>query len=132
MQNHEISQNIDSNRNNIEVIEAFLNEICALFPEVKLRMDLHENDMTTYKMEAFATATTLAIAAGQIDLAKTYLDYIDRKLEHASAKEFEYIDVYYVEHLFWNATAVTRQVGWPLLPTKLKQLYVQFHGKSAL
>jgi hypothetical protein len=115
-----------------EVIGGFLDEICALFPEVKVRMDLHEDDMTTYKMEEFATATTLAIASGQIELAKSYMDYMDRKLANANLKEFEFIDVYYVEHLFWNATDVTRQVGWPLVPAKLKQLYVQFYGKSAL
>jgi hypothetical protein len=115
-----------------EVIEVFLAEICALFPEVKVRMALHDDDQTTFKMEEFATATTLAIASGDIHLAKTYLDYMDRKLTNANAKEFEFIDVYYVEHLFWNATEVTRYVGWPIVPSKLKELYVNFHGKSAL
>ncbi|MCL1089139.1 hypothetical protein L2744_05855 [Shewanella profunda] len=118
--------------NDSDVIEVFLDEICALFPEVKVRMDLHEDDMTTFKMEAFANATTLAISSGQIELAKTYMDYMDRKLINANPKEFEFIDVYYVEHLFWNATDVARHVGWPLVPSKLKELYVKFHGKSAL
>lgn len=118
--------------NDNAVIEVFLDEICALFPEVKVRMDLHEGDMTTFKMEEFAAATTLAIASGQIDLVKTYMEYMDRKLTNASPKEFEFIDVYYVEHLSWNATEVTRQAGWQLVPAKLKQLYVKFYGKSTL
>lgn len=118
--------------NDSKVIEVFLDEICTLFPEVKVRMNVHQDDMTTFKMEEFANATTLAISSGQIELAKKYMNYMDRKLTFATDKELEFIDVYYVEHLFWNATEVTRKVGWPLVPSRLKDLYVKFHGKTAL
>ena len=39
----------------------------------------------------------------------------------------EYIDSYYVEHLFWNATPIGIEIGWPLVPDKLKKLYLDFH-----
>lgn len=59
-------------------------------------------------------------------------DYINEKLPNAHPKEFEFIDVYYVEHLFWQASQKTKEMGWPLVPTKLQSLYVAFHGKPAL
>lgn len=115
-----------------EVVEKFLHEICELFPEVKERMDSHDEYMTTFKMEEFANATTLAFASDQIEVAKKYLSYMNHKLANAHPKEFEFIDVYYVENLFWNAAPETKQKGWPLVPPKLQELYVKFHGKPAL
>ena len=113
------------------MIDGFLNEIVTIFPEVKVRMDMHEYNVPTFKMEEFANATTFAMASGQVELAKKYMDYIDSKLACATHKEFEFIDVYYVEHLFWNATDKTKEIGWPLVPSRLQDLYIKFHGKAA-
>ena len=46
--------------------------------------------------------------------------------------EFEFIDVDYVEHLFWKASKSTKEIGWPLVPPKLQELYVKFHGTTAI
>ena len=42
------------------------------------------------------------------------------KLVNAEAKVIEYIDVYYVETLFWGANSHTIAVGWPLVPVNLQ------------
>ena len=120
------------NQEEEQIINNFLNEICSLFPEVKPRMDSHDDFMTTSKMEEFANATTQAFSSGNTELAKSYLDYINKKLTNAHPKEFEFIDVYYVENLFWQASQQTKELGWPLVPAKLQSLYVAFHGKPAL
>jgi len=114
------------------VVKNFIDEICCIFPEVKALMDNHEECMTTSKMEAFSQATCEAFAKGNVELAKKYLSYIDNKLVDSHPIEFEYIDVYYVEHLFWKSGESTKKIGWPLVPPKLQKLYVKFHGKSAV
>ena len=65
-------------------------------------------------------------------LRKSYLSYVNNKLIDAHPIEFEYIDVYYVEHLFWKANDDTKAIGWPLVPPKLQKLYVDFHGSTAI
>lgn len=112
-------------------ITHFLAEICQMFPELTAKMAVHEDFMTTSKMEVFAQATTNAIAEGQLTTASKYLSFIDTKLNTVSAQAYEYIDVYYVEHLFWRANKATCQHGWPLLSKQLQQLYMDFHGKAA-
>jgi len=114
------------------VIKSFIDEICHVFPEVKPLMDIHEDFMVTSKMEAFSKATCDAFANDNIELAKKYLRYIDTKLVDSHPIEFEYIDVYYVEHLFWKSSELTKKIGWPLVPQELQELYVKFHGKSAI
>ncbi|MGB2742557.1 MAG: hypothetical protein WBC60_18585 [Cognaticolwellia sp.] len=115
-----------------KIAQHLLDEICTIFPEMIPVMDNHERYMMTSKMEAFADATCKALAQGHIALAEKYLAYIDNKLIDAHSTVFEYIDVYYVEHLFWEATPSTKAIGWPLIPDKLQKLYVNFHGKAAL
>lgn len=118
--------------NDDDVVKNFLDEICCIFPEIKPFMDNQDECMATSKMEAFADATCVAFACGNIELAQTYLSYMDKKLINPHPKEFEFIDVYYVEHLFWNASQLTREIGWPLVPSKLQELYVKFHGCTAI
>jgi len=118
--------------NDDDIVECFLNEICYTFPEIKPLMDNIDVCMTTSKMEVFAEATCLAFSNGNIELAIKYLSYMDKKLIDSHPKEFEFIDVYYVEHLFWNVSQLTKEIGWPLVPPKLQKLYVKFHGKTAI
>ena len=117
--------------NDDDVVQSFLNEICCTFPEIKLLMDDQDESMTTSKMEAYADATCIAFANGNIELAQTYLSYMEQKLVDVHPKEFEFIDVYYVEHLFWQASRATKEIGWPLIPPKLKTLYLNFHDTIA-
>jgi hypothetical protein len=118
--------------NDDEVLQCFFDEICSVFPEIKPLMDMQNEFMITAKMEVFADATCIAFADGNISLAKNYLSYINNKLIDAHPIEFEYIDVYYVEHLFWKANDDTKAIGWPLVPPKLQKLYVDFHGSTAI
>jgi hypothetical protein len=32
--------------------------------------------------------------------------------------------------LFWKATPIGIEMGWPLVPDKLKKLYLNFHGQA--
>ncbi|WP_444942895.1 hypothetical protein ACJJIK_12275 [Microbulbifer sp. ZKSA006] len=109
-------------------LQAFLDEIRGKFPEVGPLMDQHDEIMTTSKMEEFANATSRAFANSDIDTGLSYLNYVNEKLNFASDVEREYIDVYYVEHLFWNLPQRAIDLGWPLVPTKLQKLYMDFHG----
>jgi len=115
-----------------DVVYNLLNEISVQFPEVKALMSIYDEDETTFKMEAFSKATTHAVTLGNIKQAQRYLNYMAEKLLNADAKVIEYIDVYYVETLFWGASSHTIAVGWPLVPTNLQTLYVNFHGKAPL
>lgn len=118
--------------NDDDVVQNLFNEICCTFPEIKPLMDNQDECMTTSKMEAFADATCAAFANGNIELAKKYLSFMDKKLIDSHPKEFEFIDVYYVEHLFLKASKSTKELGWPLVPPKLQELYVKFHGTTAI
>ena len=69
-------------------------------------------------------------ALGYVEQAQRYLSFIAEKLVNAEAKVIEYIDVYYVETLFWGASSHTIAVGWPLMPGNLQKLYINFHGKA--
>ncbi|REL36344.1 DUF7674 family protein [Thalassotalea euphylliae] len=40
------------------------------------------------------------------------------------------IDVAFVENLFWRVKAEHASPYWALMPDILKQLYIQFHGRS--
>jgi len=118
--------------NDDDVVQSFLNEICCTFPEIKPLMDEQEECMTTSKMEAFADATCIAFANDNIELAQKYLSYMELKLVDAQPKAYEFIDVYYVERLFWQSNSATKAIGWPLIPQKLKALYENFHGTKAI
>lgn len=69
-------------------------------------------------------------ALGYVEQAQRYLSFMAEKLVNAEAKVIEYIDVYYVETLFWGANSHTIAVGWPLVPVNLQKLYINFHGKA--
>tara|TARA_B100001057_G_scaffold199775_1_gene200472 strand:- start:21 stop:383 length:363 start_codon:yes stop_codon:yes gene_type:complete len=112
------------------VIYNLLHEITAQFPEVKALLSIYDKDETTFKMEAFSKATTHAFALGYVEQAQRYLSFMAEKLVNAEAKVIEYIDVYYVETLFWGANSHTIAVGWPLVPVNLQKLYINFHGKA--
>lgn len=109
-------------------IKRLIKEIQLLFPEVVPLMAEHENCATSFRMEAFANLTTYAFNNGELEAAAAHLDYINNKLTNASPPLCNFIDAYYVEHLFWRATQRGIDLGWPLLPTNLKQLYLDFHG----
>lgn len=112
-----------------ENIQYFLEDICKTFPEVRPLMERLEPYMTTEHMEAFATATTKEL--GQIDPARgvAYLTYMSEKLRVATTERRKFIDVYYVENLFWQASPVAIKQGWKFVPENLKSLYLAFHGK---
>ena len=111
------------------IVQNFLNDICASFPEMRPRMDIHEDFMTTSRMQEFAEATTEAFEVGDTARAQAYLSFMSARLNTENAKEFEYIDVSYVENLFWPRETEAARVGWPLVPENLKALYLGFHPR---
>lgn len=111
-------------------IRQFIEDIQSKFPDVIPLMDKHEECEFTFRMEEFANLTTFAFNENKNADALKYLSYMGLKLETASPAEFEYIDTYYVEHLFWKATPIGIEMGWPLVPDKLKKLYLNFHGQA--
>jgi len=111
-------------------IRRFLKEIRTKFPDVVPLMEKHENWALTFLMEEFANLTTILFNQGNLEEALEQLLYISEKLDTATEAEFEYIDVYYTEHLFWKGTKEGIERGWPLVPDNLKKLYLDFHGKA--
>jgi hypothetical protein len=114
------------------VIEQFLSDICMAFPEIRSKMEVHENDMTASRMEEFANATTAAFSQGDVARGMSYLSFMSERLSVENLKEYEFIDVCYVENLFWPQHTDAAKIGWPLVPDNLKTLYLRFHGKSPL
>ncbi|WP_350595102.1 MULTISPECIES: hypothetical protein [unclassified Pseudoalteromonas] len=121
-------------------VETFLGEIKQRFPEVANRIELNNNrmgyepddKMYTAEMETFSQTTTDAIKAGDHDRALNYLKYMSEKLLVASVIEREYIDVYYVESLLWDIKdKKIKQAGWLLIPSNLKQLYIEMWGNPS-
>lgn len=110
----------------------FIEEIKKRFPNVTPLMAKHEPTAYTFQMEEFANLTTCAFNNGDIAEAKEHLLFMSEKFNTANRVEREYIDTYYVEHLFWQATDSGIRTGWPLMPENLAQLYIAFHGKSPL
>ncbi|WP_105167456.1 DUF7674 family protein [Pseudoalteromonas sp. T1lg23B] len=110
-------------------VTRFIEEIKTRFPEVTALMKKHESWAFTSLMEEFANLTTTKLNTGNLEDAQRYLLYMSEKLKVATPTEHEYIDVYYVEHLFWQGTQQGIANGWPLLPENLKALYLDFHGK---
>ena len=103
-----------------------LEDICTAFPEIRPLMDKHEDFMTSAKMEAFADATTLAFSRnGDPKKGAAYLNFISQRLKNANPKEFEYIDVCYTEALFHGSTEAAINIGWPLVPQNIKDLYLK-------
>ena len=61
-------------------------------------------------------------------MAQLHLKFMSETLKTADEKTKEYIDVYYVEELFFGLTPKQKKHAWPWLPTNLKQLYVAMWG----
>ncbi|WP_039987676.1 DUF7674 family protein [Paraglaciecola mesophila] len=110
-------------------IRRFLKEIRTKFPDVVTLMEKHESWALTFLMEELANLTTILFNQGNLEEALEQLQYMSEKLDTATKAEFEYIDVYYTEHLFWKGTKEGIERGWPLVPDNLKKLYLDFHGK---
>jgi hypothetical protein len=114
------------------VVVAFLNDICEAFPEMRPLMNRHEQLMTTSKMEEFANETTRAFGVGDTDRAISYLTFMSHQLNPEHKVEYEYIDVYYVENLFWPHGSEAARAGWSHMPENLRELFIKFHGKPPL
>jgi hypothetical protein len=115
--------------NNPTAIDALLAEICRNFPEVAPHMDGHETWMRAARMEAFAEVTTQAFSRGEAERGRQYLEFMAARLDGNDAQIYEYIDVYYVENLFWDAPKPAAERGWRCLPENLKDLYLKFHKR---
>ncbi|PSF14879.1 DUF7674 family protein [Marinobacter shengliensis] len=117
-----------------EELKLFIDEIVHRFPAVGEKMQLwleyqgFDDFTPTAMMEAFSQATTEAMARRDEETVVAHLRYVSEKLTRASAKEREYIDVYYVESLMWNLDKQGKKWGWGLIPPNLKELYIGMWG----
>ena len=82
--------------------------------------NLHDNPISTLAV----------VNENNLTEAQKHLSFMSEKLDTATPVELEYIDRYYVEHLFWKATPDGIKSGWPLVPSNLKKMYISFHGKE--
>lgn len=118
-----------------EELKPFIDEIVRHFPAVGEQMQSWLeyqgfDDFTPFAMmEAFSQATTEAMARRDEKTVVAHLKYVSEKLKRASAKEKEYIDVYYVESLMWNLDKQGKKWGWSLIPANLKELYNGMWGE---
>jgi len=120
-------------------IENFIKEIRVKFPDVSINIDnwlehqgyTEDDKMYTSMMEAFSQSTTDHIKEKNTESAQMHLNYISNKLMSASTKEYEYIDVYYVESLMWDIEDKSiLKYGWNLMPNNLKKLYTDMWEKK--
>lgn len=54
---------------------------------------------------------------------------MSEKLDIVIEVEFEYIDVYYIEYLFWKGIKEGIECGWFFVLDNFKKLYLDFYGK---
>ncbi|MCG6878419.1 MAG: hypothetical protein LJE96_04630 [Deltaproteobacteria bacterium] len=121
------------------IIENFIDEIRVKFPEVLSDLDEWmelqgyepEDRMYTSLMERFSQITTDSFKNKNEDRAKSYLEYMSRKLVNATDMEKEYIDVYYVESLMWDDfSGERRKKCWEFMPKNLQSLYLKCWGRK--
>ena len=118
-------------------IEQFISDIRKAFPDVGRAIDVwmekqgfDEEDKAYASMfEAFSQETTNEMKRLNEGIVRSHLEYMSKKLSRASKKEYEYIDVYYVESLMWDINDKgIKKWAWALMPANLKELYVDMWG----
>jgi hypothetical protein len=113
----------------IQETKRMLRDICSRFPEIRSRIESHDEYMTTLRLEEFSRCTTDALADDDQSKGMAYLKYMMEKYRTASPEGRRFIDTYFVEALFWKATKKTVNRSWCLIPEPFKDLYVAFHGQ---
>ncbi|MDP1978592.1 hypothetical protein [Undibacterium sp.] len=104
------------------------------FPDVAIPMLRHARKhrsialCTTEMVGEFARLTTQAVRDGNQPVVQSHLKFMSGLLRVADEKTREYIDVYYVEVLFFGLTHKQKKTAWPWMPANLKQLYVAMWG----
>lgn len=58
--------------------------------------------------------------------------FINKVLANCSEEVFKCIDVSFVENLFWQVSKTKAEPYWNPMPSRLKELYVGFHGTPPL
>lgn len=125
---------------NREIVN-FITEIKKNFPDVGKLIDKRmadlgmgaKNYMYTDMMECFSDATTIAIKTKDSETASLHLNYMSKKLIHASEVEREFIDTYYTEPLMWSIKdRKLKSWGWKLFPKNIKELYENTWGEQDL
>lgn len=114
------------------IIARFISDICTAFPEVRPRINAIPQSMPVARVEEFARETTRAFETGDLARGRAYLAFMAQRLNKANPVEYEYIDVYYVENLFWPHGSEAARLGWPWVPENLKALFLEFHRKPPL
>lgn len=88
--------------------------------------------MPVARVEEFARETTRAFETGDLARGRAYLAFMAQRLNKDNPVEYEYIDVYYAENLFWPHGSEAARLGWPWVPENLKGLFLEFHRKPPL
>ncbi|SHG40607.1 hypothetical protein [Massilia sp. CF038] len=80
--------------------------------------------------ESLANAVNSDMRHGAAALqAKPVFEYIHEVFDNGSDQVKRCIDVSFVENLFWRVAPERALPYWKALPTPLKALYIQFHGR---
>ncbi|MFZ6770121.1 DUF7674 family protein [Undibacterium sp. Di26W] len=116
-------------------VRRLLLNIMRTFPDVALHMIRCARAQrsiafcATEMVGEFARVTTEAMRHGDKEVAQSHLLFMSELLKTADEKTREYIDVYYVEELFFGLTPQQKKKAWPWLPANLKQLYAAMWGE---
>ncbi|PXX44920.1 hypothetical protein DFR42_102132 [Undibacterium pigrum] len=116
-------------------VKKLLLNIMKTFPDVAIHMlrlaRTHRSIAlcTTEMVGEFARLTTQAMRDGNQAVVQSHLKFMSGLLRVADEKTREYIDVYYVEELFFGLTLKQKKTAWSWLPANLKQLYVAMWGE---
>ena len=118
-------------------VKKLLLNIMKSFPDAAEHMMLiaksHRSiaNCTTEMVGEFARLTTQAMRDDNRQVAQSHLSLMSELLRTADEETREFIDVYYVEELFYGLTTKQKKHAWPWLPANLKQLYVAMWGDIA-
>lgn len=109
-------------------INRLLDDVAREFPDVSNSLNCIADVCLDQKLEALADTTTAAFDKGNIKKAKAQLNFVLSKMEQSTVSEQEFIAEHYIKHLFWQASERAIEDGWPKLPARIKNKYLELHG----
>jgi hypothetical protein len=110
--------------------------VAARFPEdaevVDAQMLDFDDDAYEVWLENFCELTNAAMARRDEATVRAHLSYISQQLNEGDEEVTRAVDVAYAENLMWSLNGEGKRWAWPLVPSNLRQLYLNMWGEPRL
>jgi hypothetical protein len=110
----------------------FLKEITESWPELRTEIN-REEGLLHLEMAVVCRFAQQLIDSGRREDLNRCFEIVEKYVGHGNAKMRDAIDVSFVEMLnFSDSKKCEREWAWEVFPSPLKELYIQFHGRSGI